>query len=122
MKATLIVITRSRTSPFFKVLTLIVITHTPTHFVKTVQVHNYSLLQHEQSSTPHHLQFPRKMQLSCPSLVCNKLFQKNRFLAFQHFQPPPLILRKNEGIMSLPCSAIKQARSRGILHEFYTPP
>ena len=62
------------------------------------------------------------MQLSCPSLVCNKLFQKNRFLAFQHFQPPPLILRKNEGIMSATCSAIKQARSRGILHEFYTPP
>ena len=27
---------RSRTSPFFKVLTLIVITRTPTHFVKTV--------------------------------------------------------------------------------------
>ena len=26
--------------------------------------------------------------------------------AFQRFQPPPLILRKNEGIMSLPCSAI----------------
>ena len=46
----------------------------------------------------------------------------NRFWAFQHFQPPPLILRKNEGIMSLPCSAIKQARSGGILHEFYTPP
>ena len=46
----------------------------------------------------------------------------HRFWAFQHFQPPPLILRKNEGIMSLPCSAIKQARSRGILHEFYTPP
>lgn len=45
-----------------------------------------------------------------------------RFWAFQRFQPPPLILRKNEGIMSLPCSAIKQARSRGILHEFYTPP
>ena len=47
----LIVITRCRTSPFFKVLTLIVITRTPTHFVKTAQVHNYSLLQHEQSST-----------------------------------------------------------------------
>lgn len=58
---------------------------------------------------------------SCPSNVCNKFIRKNRFWAFQHFQPPPLILRKNEGIMSLPCSAIKQARSRGILHEFYTP-
>lgn len=46
----LIVITRSRTSPFFKVLTLIVITRTPTHFVKTVQVHIHSLLQYEQSS------------------------------------------------------------------------
>ena len=62
------------------------------------------------------------MQLSCPSFLYNKLFQKNRFWAFQHFQPPPLILRKNEGIMSVPCSAIKQARTRGILHEFYTPP
>ena len=30
----------------------------------------------------------------------------HRFWAFQYFQPPPLILRKNEGIMSLPCSAI----------------
>ena len=118
----LIVITLSRTSPFFKVLTLIVTTRTPTHLVKTVQVHILSLLQHEQSSPPHYLQFPGKMQLSCPSFLCNKLFQKNRFWAFQRFQPPPLILRKNEGIMSLPCSAIKQDRSRGILHEFYTPP
>ena len=62
------------------------------------------------------------MQLSCSSFLCNKLFQKNRFWVFQHFQPPPLILRKNEGIMSAPCSAIKQTRSRGILNEFYTPP
>lgn len=29
---------------------------------------------------------------------------------------------ENVNIMSVPCSAIKQARSRGILHEFYTPP
>ena len=51
----LIVITRSRTFPFFKVLTFIVITLKPTHFVKTVQVHILSLLQHEQSSIPHYL-------------------------------------------------------------------
>ena len=50
------------------------------------------------------------------------LASTSRFWAFQYFQPPPLILRKNEGIMSATCSAIKQARSRGILHEFYTPP
>ena len=68
----LIVITRRHTSLFFKVLTCIVITRTPTHFVKTVQIHTVSLLQHKQSSPP--------------SL--------------------PLILQKNEGIMSVPCSAI----------------
>ena len=44
------VITRCRASPFFKVLTFIVITRTQTHFVKTVQLHSASLLQHEQSS------------------------------------------------------------------------
>ena len=48
-------ITLSRTYPFFKVLTLIVITRTSTHFVKTVQVHIFLLLQHKQSSTPHYL-------------------------------------------------------------------
>ena len=51
----LIVKTRSRTSPFFKVLTLIVITFAPAYFVKSVQVHIFLLLQHEQSSTPHYL-------------------------------------------------------------------
>lgn len=46
----LIVIPRSPASLFFKVLTLIVITSRPAHFVKTVQVHVSRLLQYEQSS------------------------------------------------------------------------
>ena len=61
------------------------------------------------------------MDLSCPPTVCNKLFQKNRFWAFQHLQPPPLILRKNEGIIINCRSVIKQARSGGKFDDNYAP-
>lgn len=61
------------------------------------------------------------MDLSCPSNVRNKFIRKIRFWAFLRFGSPLLILRKNEGIIILPCSAIKQARSRGNFDANYTP-
>lgn len=61
------------------------------------------------------------MDLSCPSNVCNKFIRKNRFWAFLRFGSPLLILRKNEGIITNSCSAIKQARSSGNFDDNYTP-
>ena len=61
------------------------------------------------------------MDLSSFSNVCNKLSRKNRILTFSHLQSPPLILRKNEGIITNSCSAIKQARSEGKFDDDCTP-